>query len=311
MSAARMEDRIALVAGGASGVGRETALGLARLGATVAVAGADAARGGEAVDAIRRESGNPAVHLLAADLSSLEQVRRMAERFGAAYPRLDLLVNAALPSDPRREETEDGIERVMAAAHLSPALLTHLLLPMLGASVPARIVNVSRGVSRWTRATDGRRRAGLLNLLWTRELARRLRGTGITVVSAAAGRTLPAPFGLPWPILRHVSLREADEQAARAVLVAATSRELVSGTFLDRRGNPVRPPRAVRDGEAALRAWETTAERLGIPLERFGATRVAKPAARRGLAASRVPRSAWGGAVYRETSLDGEAAAAA
>lgn len=334
---ARLEGKVALVTGGTGGIGRQTALGLARLGATVVVVGRDRARGQAAVEAIRRESGNPRVELLTADLSSLDEVRALAARFGAMHQRLDILVNNAAGMYAGRGETADGVEATLAMTHLSPALLTHLLLPLLRASVPARIVNVSSGVHRHVRlrwddlqAREGYRgldvyaRAKLLNLTWTYELARRLRGTGITVVAADPGSAwtpmiqsmtpemVPAPLRLAWPLLRRLQRGQSVDAAARSSLVAATSRELVSGAWLDPRGEPARSSRASHDGEAALRAWETTAELLGIPLEQFAATRVARKAvAHRPASRSRVARSAWPGAVYRDDSSPAEQATAA
>lgn len=332
---ARLDGKVALVTGGTGGIGRETALGLARLGATVVVVGRDRARGEAAVEAIRRESGNANVELMTADLSSLDEVRGLAERFGSRHARLDILVNNAAGMYADRRETTDGHEATLTMTHLSPALLTHLLLPRLRASVPARIVNVSSGVHRhvrlrWDdlqsragyRGLDVYGRAKLLNLIWTYELARRLRGTGITVVAADPGSAwtpmirsmtpamVPAPLRLAWPLLRRLQQSHAAETAARSSLVAATSRELVSGAWLDPRGQPARSSRASHDGEAALRAWETTAELLGIPLEQFAATRVArKAAARKPASRSRVARSGWPGAVYREDSPADQAAA--
>lgn len=332
---ARLDGKVALVTGGTGGIGRWTALGLARLGATVVVAGRDRARGEQAVAAIRAESGNPRVQLLTADLSSLDGVRALAERFGAVHDRLDVLVNNAAGMYAERRETADGFEATLATTHLAPALLTHLLLPRLRASVPARIVNVSSGTHRcvgmrWDdlqsrggyRGLDVYGRAKLLNLMWTYELARRLRGTGITVVAADPGSAwtpmtqsltpamVPTPLRLAWPLLRRLQRGQTAEAAARSSLEAATSRELVSGAWLDPRGHVGRSSRASHDGEAALRAWETTAGLLGIPLEEFAARRVARrPAAQTSRA--RPARSAWQSAVYREDShTAGETAAA-
>lgn len=283
MSAARMDGRVALVAGGIDAASREAAVELASLGAAVVLVAPDGARGEAAVADVRRRSGNPAVQLIAADLSSLDGVRRAAERFGAMHARLDVLVNGAAGRFAERTETVDGFEATLAAAHLAPALLTHLLLPRLRASVPARIVNAGGGVPRrarlrWDdlqstggyRAHDAYARARLLNLTWTYELARRLRGTGITVVAADPGTAATRS----WPLLGGWRRGRSPGEAARSIVVAATSRELVSGAWLDARGVPARSSRASHDGEAALRAWETTAELLGIPLDQFAATRV-------------------------------------
>lgn len=301
MNAPPLVGRTALVTGGTGGIGRETALGLARLGAAVTVVGRDEERGREAVEAIRCASGNPDVELMTADLSSFREVRSLAERFGARHGRLDLLVNNAAGLYGERWETADGVEATLALTHLSPALLTHGLLPLLRASAPARIVNVTSATHRWVRmrwddlqSARGYRgleaygRAKLLNLLWTNELARRLRGTGITVVAADPGSAwtamsggirpdmVPAPLRAAWPLVRRMQRRRTAEAAARSSVVAATSRDLQSGALLDPRGRMVEWSRTARDGELALRAWEVTARLLGIEAGQLAGSRSRK-----------------------------------
>lgn len=337
MSAAPLDGKVALVTGGTGGIGRETALGLAKLGATVVVVGRDAARGQAAVEDIRCQSGNHDVELITADLSSLDEVRRVADRFGEMHDRLDILVNNAAGLFAERTETVDGLEATLALTHLSPALLTHLLLPKLRTSVPARIVNVSSGTHRrvaprWDdlqsergyRGLEVHGRAKLLNLTWTYELARRLRGTGITVVAADPGsawtemsrsmtpRMAPVALRLAWPVLRRLQRGRTAREAARSSVVAATSRELVSGAWVDPRGVTGRSSRASHDGEAALRAWETTAALLGIPVEQFAAARVPRRAAARTTPTRpRIGRSGWAPAVYRDDSPVAEEVTAA
>jgi NAD(P)-dependent dehydrogenase (short-subunit alcohol dehydrogenase family) len=296
--------RTALVTGGTGGIGLETALGLARLGARVTIVGRDRARGEAAVAHIRAGSGNDEVRLVLADLASLDQVRDLAERFAAENERLDVLVNNAAGLFAERWETAEGHEATLALTHLSPALLTHLLLPLLRAGAPARIVNVSDGAHRWARlrwddlqSAEGYRgydayaRAKLLNLAWTHELARRVRGTGITVVAADPGSAwtmmaggmrremMPAPLRLLWPLLRRAQRSRTPEAAARSSVVAATSRDVVSGAYLDPRGRPAKPARASRDGEASLRAWEETARLLGIGADALSGARRRRKAA--------------------------------
>jgi NAD(P)-dependent dehydrogenase (short-subunit alcohol dehydrogenase family) len=298
MSAPPLYGKTALVTGGTGGIGRETALGLAKLGAAVTLVGRSHDRGTEAVEAIRCASGNPDVSLLTADLSSLDDVRSLAERFTARNERLDLLVNNAAGLYGERRETAEGWEATLATTHLSPALLTHLLLPMLRESAPARIVNVSSGAHRWARVRwddlqsrggyrglDVYARAKLLNLMWTQELARRVRGTGITVIAADPGTAwtemsggitpamVPAALRAAWPLVRRLQRGRTAEAAARSSIVAATSRDVLSGAYLDRRGNPARASRAAHDGELALRAWEATARMLGMDAELLAGAR--------------------------------------
>jgi retinol dehydrogenase-14 len=311
--------RTALVTGGTSGIGRETALGLAKLGAAVTIVGRSHGRGVEAVQAIQCASGNPDVELMTADLSSRADVRVLAERFAARHGRLDLLVNNAAGLYGERWETADGVEATLAMTHLSPALLTHLLLPLLRSSAPARIVNVSAGAHRWARVRwddlqsargfrgmDAYARAKLLNLLWTGELARRVRGTGITVVAADPGHAwteltagmvpemMQAPLRALWPLYRRLQRGRTAETAARSSIVAATSRDVLSGAYLDPRGRTARSSQPSRDGELALRAWEVTAELLGMEADALAGARARK----RGTAHERftAPRLAAAGA---------------
>ncbi len=301
MSAPPLVGKTALVTGGTAGIGRETALGLAKLGAMVTIVGRNHDRGIEAVEAIQHESGNPDVELMTADLLSRADVRSLAERFAAKHGRLDLLVNNAAGLHGERTVTADGVEATLALAHLAPALLTHLLLPLLRDSAPARIVNVSAGAHRWARlrwddlqsergyrGMDVYARAKLLNLMWGGELARRVRGTGITVVAADPGSAwteltagitpgmVPAALRAVWPVVRRVQGGRTAEAAARSSLVAATSRDVLSGAYLDARGRPAQSSQASRDGELALRAWDATAELLGIDADQLAGARARK-----------------------------------
>ena len=134
-----------LVTGGTGGIGRATAIGLAALGARVAITGRDQARTEAAAAAIRAAPGSPAVDAFAADLSAQAGVRRLAALVLDSYPRLDVLVNNVGGFWAHRHLTADGLERTFALNHLAPFLLTSLLLDRLTASAPARIVTVSSG----------------------------------------------------------------------------------------------------------------------------------------------------------------------
>jgi retinol dehydrogenase 12 len=150
-----MQGKICLVTGATLGIGKETALGLARKGAHVVLVGRDAARTRETAAGIANESGNPQVDFLIADLSSQAEVRRLAAEFKDKYPRLDVLLNNAGAIFTRRETTVEGFERTWALNHLAEFLLTRLLLDTLEASAPARIVNVAS--TAHTRGTTGPR----------------------------------------------------------------------------------------------------------------------------------------------------------
>jgi NAD(P)-dependent dehydrogenase (short-subunit alcohol dehydrogenase family) len=138
-----MQGKICMVTGANSGIGKATALALAQMGATVVMVCRDRARGEEARSEIITKSRNTAVDLLQADLSSQQSIRQLVENFQHHYTHLHVLINNAGAAFPRRRETVDGVEMTLAVNYLAPFLLTHLLLDVLTASAPARIVNVS------------------------------------------------------------------------------------------------------------------------------------------------------------------------
>ena len=143
-----MTDRVCMVTGANSGIGRETARALVKMGATVVMVVRNQEAGEEVRQAIISETGNESIELMIADLFSMDQVRRLASDFKKTHTRLDVLVNNAGAIFPKREETVDGFERTVALNHLAPFLLTHELLELLKASAPSRIVNVSSAAHR-------------------------------------------------------------------------------------------------------------------------------------------------------------------
>ena len=138
-----MEGKICLITGGTNGIGKSTAQELARLGATVVIVGRNAQKTARVVEEIRAASGNKNVDSLLADLSSQQDVRRLADEFKSSYPHLHVLLNNAGGTFTTRQLSVDGIEMTLALNHLAYFLLTNLLLDTLKASAPARIVNVS------------------------------------------------------------------------------------------------------------------------------------------------------------------------
>jgi NAD(P)-dependent dehydrogenase (short-subunit alcohol dehydrogenase family) len=185
-----MQGKICMVTGANSGIGKATALALAQMGATVVMVCRDRARGEEARSEITTKSRNNAVDLLQADLSSQQSIRQLVENFQHQYTQLHVLINNAGASFPgRRRETVDGLEMTFAVNYLAPFLLTNLLLDMLKASAPARIVNVSSNSheagyiklddlqAEHHRSMRAYGQSKLAVVLFTYELARRLQGT--------------------------------------------------------------------------------------------------------------------------------------
>jgi NAD(P)-dependent dehydrogenase (short-subunit alcohol dehydrogenase family) len=188
-----MHGKICMVTGANSGIGKATALALAQMGATVVMVCRDPARGEQAQSEITTQSRNSAVALLQADLSSQQSIRHLVGNFQHHYTHLHVLINNAGASFSGRRATVDGVEMTFAVNYLAPFLLTNLLLDVLTASAPARIVNVSSGAQasgsihlddlQAEQHYSPMRAYGqskLAVVLFTYELARRLQGTGVT-----------------------------------------------------------------------------------------------------------------------------------
>jgi NAD(P)-dependent dehydrogenase (short-subunit alcohol dehydrogenase family) len=184
-----------MVTGATSGIGKAAALALARQGAELVLIARDRRRGESVAEELARESRSSRIELLCADFASLGQVRELARAFLARRRALHVLLNNAGAVFASRQETEDGYEATLAVNHLAPFLLTNLLIARLVESPGARIVNVASDAHRFAGPLDfadlqSRQRyramavygkSKLMNLLFTRELARRLEGSGATV----------------------------------------------------------------------------------------------------------------------------------
>ena len=270
-----MSGKTCLVTGATSGIGRETALRLAMLGAGVIMVGRDAERGAAAAAEIRRRVLSARVETLTADLSSLAQVRRLAGEVLARHDRLDVLVNNAGVIAVRRQLTADGLETMFATNHLSPFLLTSLLRGLLERSAPARVVTVASAAHKQVRTIpwDDLPRGApayplskLLNILFTAELARSLAGTGVTAnclhpgfVRTALGRDVT---GLPGSVVRLVlRFRPGPAAGAETPVYLASSPEVagVTGEYFVKR-KPAEPSALARDARAAARLWTLSEE---------------------------------------------------
>ena len=189
-----MKERVCVVTGASSGIGRATALGLAQIGATVVLVCRDRKRGESVINEAKQRYKNSSVDLLVADLSSQESIRALANQYVKKYERLHVLINNAGSYFTKRHVTADGIETLFAVNYLAPFLLTNLLLGTLKRSAPSRIINVagahhSKGKINFddlqgAKDFNGSRaiaQSKLALVLYTYELARRLEGTGVTV----------------------------------------------------------------------------------------------------------------------------------
>jgi len=237
-----VKNNVILVTGSTDGIGKQTALELARTGAKVLLHGRNPARGNAVLDEIKEHSKNENLRLFIADFASLSQVRRFAEKVYDNEERLDVLVNNAGIYMRDRQLTEDGFETTFAVNHLAPFLLTNLLLDLLKKSAPARIINVSsmahegvrldfddlQGKKRYA-PYDAYSKSKLANLLFTYELARRLDNSGVTVNALHPGviatKMLRSSFG-------SFGGQPVKEGAARiAYLIDAPGTEKFSGKY--------------------------------------------------------------------------------
>lgn len=189
-----MQDKVVLITGATNGIGKEAARQIAQTGATVVIAGRNEAKLAQVVAEVKQETDNQHIDGILADLSEVPGMHRLATQFLAHHQRLDVLLNNAGAIFTERKLTVDGYERTFALNHLSYFLVTQLLLNVLKASAPARIVNVSSGVhtgghmnfddlhgAKSYAPLRAYSQSKLANLLFTFEQAERLAGTGITV----------------------------------------------------------------------------------------------------------------------------------
>ena len=274
MSRVNMSDKVCLVTGGNSGIGKSVALGLAKMGATVVVVSRNKEKGQTAITDIMEKSGNKNVELLQADMSSQISIRQLADEFKARHERLHLLINNAGVYLTKRTESEDGLESTFAINHLGPFLLTSLLLDILKASSPSRIVNVTsdahKGANIHFDDLQGEKRfsgwqaygqSKLAMILFTHELAKRLEGTGVTVNSAHPGvvRTNFAKNngGLVMLGFRFLGIFFiSPESSAKRILYVATSPDLegVTGKYFTKMHETRSSPESY-DDDSARRLW--------------------------------------------------------
>lgn len=274
-----------IVTGATAGIGEVTALELARKGAAVVLVSRNPEKCATTAERIRQETGNPEVDHLSADLSSQAEIRRLAAEFQSKYDRLDVLVNNAGAAFLERQLSVDGIEMTLALNHLSYFLLTHLLMDMLKASSPARVVNVSsnahfKAALEFDNLQSGRsysaytayKRSKFANILFTYELARLLRGTGVTanalhpgLVKSDIGKNVNWWVGLGWKIFTALSGGLTPEQGAQTSIYLASAPEVETVTgkyFVKQKETPSDP--ATYDQDAARRLWELSAEMVKL-----------------------------------------------
>lgn len=284
-----MQHKIILITGGNDGIGKWTAIGLAKMGATVLIACRNPEKAEKALLEIRAQSGNPNVQALPLDLASFDSIRQCAAHFQAQYAKLDVLINNAGLYTSTLQRTREGYELQFGVNHLGHFLLTQLLLSQLQASDNPRVVNVSsvghyqgkidfdnlRGelprYSGWAAYT----RSKLANVLFTRELARRYPnmisnclhpgGVRTNIATKDANLLVKTVWNLFKP--RMVS----QEEGAKTSIYLATSPEVanVTGKYFDEKQNIRNPSKLAQDDALAKKLWEYSAAAIELPFAKL------------------------------------------
>ncbi len=277
-----MNEKTCMITGANSGIGKATAIGLAKMGATVVMVSRDRKRGEDAQAEIKAQSGNKDVDLLIADLSSQTSIRQLVDDFKDRYQRLHVLVNNAGTYLTKRSVTEDGIETHFAVNYLAPFLLTNLLLDTLKTSAPARIVNVSGTYHRKVtmnfddlmnekeyNPSRANNQAKLSLILFNYELARRLEGTSVTVNALHPGMAATPmlekdPDAPPLTLFFYKlfkPLSPSPEKGAETSIYLASSPEVegVSGKYFEKKKAVASSPESY-DEAISKQLWDVSAE---------------------------------------------------
>lgn len=281
-----MNGKTVLITGGTSGIGMAAAVGLASMGAHIGITGRDRTRAEQAAATIADQAGSPAVDVFIADMSSQAGVRRLASEVLVAYPQLDVLLNNVGGFWAHRHLTVDGLEHTFALNHLAPFLLTNLLLERLTTSAPARVITVSSGAHSMGRidfddlmgeqAYSGQQaynQSKLANVMFTYELARRLKGTGVTATALHPGMTNtsfsredPSRKMAPIVFVVRPFMRSPKKGADTAVYLASSSAvEGVTGQYFVNRKIKKSEKSSYRIA-TTFRLWHVSADLVGIPV---------------------------------------------
>ncbi|MCC6889237.1 MAG: SDR family oxidoreductase [Hyphomicrobiales bacterium] len=275
--------KVVVITGATSGIGRLAAAQLARRGMRLVAIARDRARGEQLLARLNAEGPGQSHRLHYADLSRLSEVKRVGREIAEREPRIDVLINNAGTICGRRQITEDGLERTFAINHAAPFVLTSCLRDRLIAATPARIVTTASGahrghhldfsdlqMQRGYRALSAYGRSKLCNILFTRELARRLAGTGVTAnclhpgfVRTGLGQREAGWLGIAVGLSMLFAGRP--ERGAATIVHLATAPELTGATggyYDDCR--PRTPAKAATDDAIAARLWQETARLTGV-----------------------------------------------
>lgn len=274
-----LKNKVILITGATSGIGKETARGLAKLGATIVFTTRDKQKGIDTKEELMSFSGNKDIHAIFCDLASFDSIRACCDEFKSKFNRLDVLINNAAIWDYTRRESKDGIENIFATNFLAPFLMTHLLLDLLKKSSPSRIINLTSGLHGGTinfediefkekfSGFKAYRHSKLGVILFTRLLAKKLEGTGVTVncvhpgmnrtnLGRDAGKISQAIFKL---------ITKDPKIGAETSIYLASSKDVegVSGKYFYKK-TPKESSKESYDMDLAEKLWQLGAKYTGL-----------------------------------------------
>ena len=278
-----MKGKVVVLTGGTSGIGQVAAEAIAGMGARLILVARDRARGEATRERLPKQSPGIAHAVYYADLSRLTEMKRVAAEIAAAEPRIDVLINNAGALFTPRQVTEDGLELTFATNHVCYFVLTHFLRERLVAAAPARIINTASDAHRNARLDfndlqneKGYRgfavysRSKLANILFTRELAHRMDGTGVTANSLHPGfvatRFGDNNEGNSSSIIGFLKkFAITPEKGAETMIYLATSDEpaAITGQYFHK-CRVATPAKQAQDEQAAKRLWQETARLAGL-----------------------------------------------
>lgn len=275
-----LKDKICIITGATSGIGRETAKELARKGAVLVLPIRDSLKGDILKDEILEQVPEAQLDLMHCDLASFASIREFATAFKKKYKNLHVLINNAGIWETKRNLTSDGIEKNFAVNHLAPFLLTNLLLNSLKASAPSRIINVASDAHKQGKinfsdlefekkysSLGSYAQSKLANILFTKKLSQKLKGTGVTANCLHPGVVSTNLFDKMPKILMGVMnlFMISPQKGAQTSVYLATSPEVenVSGEYFAKSKNKKPAPQALRQ-DVADKLWEISEKYVGI-----------------------------------------------
>jgi NAD(P)-dependent dehydrogenase (short-subunit alcohol dehydrogenase family) len=281
-----MQGKIVLITGADKGIGRETTKAIAKMGATIVMACIDLTEAQPVYEAIKEESGNHHIELMQLDLGSLSSIREFAKQFFQKYQQLNVLINNAGVFRWKREETQEGFEKTIGINYLGHFLLTNLLLPILKQTPEARILNVAsnayfQGKINLHDLHLKKRYAGfkayatskLAIVLFTQELAERLKDTGITVNALHPGHAATDIWNI-WPgkwyqalLFKIIQwLANTPQEVAQTSIYLANSNEVkgVTGKYFEKKKTKEKMSPKCKDMQLQKGLWQVSEKLTGL-----------------------------------------------